>query len=134
MGQWQTVSRRTTHKRKTMIMELLEILGVKETNPWAHILARANGPPHRHRDDRQRQSGQWKTDCTRARRVSGRLRKSHLVARGVFADWRQVPAPRRGEAVRLCTEALRRHKDSLGSLVSLEKGKIKAEGTAKFRK
>jgi aldehyde dehydrogenase (NAD+) len=39
-----------------------------------------------------------------------------------------VPAPRRGEAIRLCTEALRRHKDALGSLVSLEMGKIKAEG------
>ena len=50
------------------------------------------------------------------------------AARGVFAHWRTVPAPRRGEAVRLCTEALRRHKDALGSLVSLEMGKIKAEG------
>jgi len=42
--------------------------------------------------------------------------------------WRQVPAPRRGEAVRLVTEALRRYKDPLGSLVSLEMGKIKPEG------
>ncbi len=45
-----------------------------------------------------------------------------------FAEWRSVPAPRRGEAVRLCGEALRRHKDALGSLVALEMGKIKAEG------
>jgi len=50
------------------------------------------------------------------------------TAQKVFADWRTVPAPRRGEAVRLCTDALRRHKDALGSLVSLEMGKIKAEG------
>jgi len=50
------------------------------------------------------------------------------TARRVFEQWRTVPAPRRGEAVRLCTEALRRNKDSLGSLVSLEMGKIKAEG------
>jgi aldehyde dehydrogenase (NAD+) len=49
-------------------------------------------------------------------------------ARSVSVEWRQVPAPVRGEAVRLCTEALRRHKDALGSLVSLEMGKIKAEG------
>ncbi len=49
-------------------------------------------------------------------------------AREVFNEWRQVPAPRRGEAVRLCGEGLRRHKDALGSLVSLEMGKIKAEG------
>ncbi len=42
--------------------------------------------------------------------------------------WRTTPAPRRGEAIRLCGEALRRHKDALGSLVSLEMGKIKPEG------
>ena len=49
-------------------------------------------------------------------------------ARTSAEQWRQVPAPQRGEAVRLCTEALRRHKSALGSLVSLEMGKIKAEG------
>ncbi|HEY6546223.1 MAG TPA: aldehyde dehydrogenase family protein, partial [Dokdonella sp.] len=36
-------------------------------------------------------------------------------AQAAFATWRTVPAPRRGEAVRLCGEALRRHKDALGS-------------------
>jgi aldehyde dehydrogenase (NAD+) len=49
-------------------------------------------------------------------------------ARQAFMAWRLLPAPRRGEAVRLCGEALRRHKDALGSLVTLEMGKIKAEG------
>jgi aldehyde dehydrogenase (NAD+) len=43
-------------------------------------------------------------------------------------QWRQVPAPKRGEVIRLMGEELRAHKDSLGSLVSLENGKIKAEG------
>src|SRR5271167_2344881 len=42
--------------------------------------------------------------------------------------WRRVPAPKRGEAVRLIGEELRSYKDALGSLVSLENGKIKAEG------
>jgi aldehyde dehydrogenase (NAD+) len=42
--------------------------------------------------------------------------------------WRDVPAPRRGEAVRRMAELLREHKDALGTLVSLETGKIKAEG------
>ena len=50
------------------------------------------------------------------------------AAREAFHLWRTMPAPQRGEAVRLCAEALRRHKDALGSLVSLEMGKIKAEG------
>src|ERR1700728_1446783 len=44
------------------------------------------------------------------------------------AAWRQVPAPKRGEAVRLMGEELRKYKDALGSLVSMENGKIKAEG------
>ena len=45
-----------------------------------------------------------------------------------FQEWRQVPAPKRGEAVRLIGEALRAKKQALGSLVSMEVGKIKAEG------
>jgi aldehyde dehydrogenase (NAD+) len=44
------------------------------------------------------------------------------------AAWRRVPAPKRGEAVRLIGAELRLFKDALGSLVSLENGKIKAEG------
>ena len=49
-------------------------------------------------------------------------------ARIAGAAWRALPAPRRGEAVRLIAEALRQHKHALGSLVTLEVGKIKAEG------
>ena len=45
-----------------------------------------------------------------------------------FREWRSVPAPKRGEVVRLIGEALRTKKDALGSLVSMEVGKIKAEG------
>jgi aldehyde dehydrogenase (NAD+) len=44
------------------------------------------------------------------------------------AAWRRVPAPKRGEAVRLLGEELRRNKNDLGTLVSLENGKILAEG------
>jgi len=45
-----------------------------------------------------------------------------------FRSWRLVPAPKRGEIVRLIGQALREKKDQLGTLVSLEVGKIKAEG------
>ncbi|MDX2149352.1 MAG: aldehyde dehydrogenase family protein [Bryobacteraceae bacterium] len=45
-----------------------------------------------------------------------------------FERWRLVPAPARGEVVRQIGEELRRHKDELGALVSLEIGKILAEG------
>ena len=44
------------------------------------------------------------------------------------AAWRRVPAPQRGEAIRRMAEGLRARKDALGSLISLENGKIKAEG------
>ncbi len=49
-------------------------------------------------------------------------------AQAAYKVWRTTPAPRRGEAVRLCTNALREHKDALGSLVALEMGKSKQEG------
>jgi aldehyde dehydrogenase (NAD+) len=46
----------------------------------------------------------------------------------VQAAWRLVPAPKRGEVIRLIAERLREKKDVLGTLISLEVGKIKAEG------
>jgi aldehyde dehydrogenase (NAD+) len=49
-------------------------------------------------------------------------------AQEAFKIWRTTPAPKRGEAVRICADALRKHKDALGSLVALEMGKIKPEG------
>jgi len=49
-------------------------------------------------------------------------------AEAAFKVWRTTPAPKRGEAIRLCADALRKHKDALGSLVALEMGKIKPEG------
>jgi aldehyde dehydrogenase (NAD+) len=49
-------------------------------------------------------------------------------AQAAFEVWRQVPAPRRGELVRLFGEQLREHKEDLGALVTLECGKIYQEG------
>ncbi|MFQ5936642.1 MAG: aldehyde dehydrogenase family protein [Acidiferrobacterales bacterium] len=49
-------------------------------------------------------------------------------ANEAFLEWRTVPAPRRGEMTRCIAEELRACKDALGSLVSLEVGKIKVEG------
>ncbi len=50
------------------------------------------------------------------------------TARSAFLDWRRIPAPRRGELVRRFGEKLRRHKQDLGRLVTLECGKIRSEG------
>lgn len=54
----------------------------------------------------------------------------HVIkeAQHAFLTWREVPAPKRGEVVRAIGEELRRCKDFLGSLVSLEMGKSKQEG------
>ena len=49
-------------------------------------------------------------------------------AHKAFLAWRQVPAPRRGELVRLFGEELRAAKEDLGQLVTLEAGKIVQEG------
>ncbi len=55
---------------------------------------------------------------------------SDIVAKSkaAFLEWRKVPAPRRGELVRLFGEELRAAKQSLGELVSLDCGKILSEG------
>jgi L-aminoadipate-semialdehyde dehydrogenase len=45
-----------------------------------------------------------------------------------FLAWRMVPAPKRGEIVREIADELREHKADLGALVTLEMGKILAEG------
>ena len=49
-------------------------------------------------------------------------------AQQAFLKWRTVPAPRRGELVRLLGEELRAAKESLARLVTLESGKIVQEG------
>ncbi len=53
-----------------------------------------------------------------------------IVARAheAFLKWRRVPAPKRGDVVRLIGDRLRRHKADLGRLVTLEMGKIVSEG------
>ncbi|MEP6483090.1 MAG: aldehyde dehydrogenase family protein [Rudaea sp.] len=90
-------------------------------------------------------NGEWSTSQTAGtievinpstHKVLGRVHGSSdsdyetIVTRALesFKTWRTTPAPKRGEAIRICGEALRKHKDALGSLVALEMGKIKPEG------
>ncbi|MBS0271790.1 MAG: aldehyde dehydrogenase family protein [Proteobacteria bacterium] len=55
---------------------------------------------------------------------------THMIQNAVqtFKEWRLVPAPERGELIRLYAEELRGHKEALGTLVTLENGKILQEG------
>ncbi|HEY5983693.1 MAG TPA: aldehyde dehydrogenase family protein, partial [Anaerolineales bacterium] len=50
------------------------------------------------------------------------------AAQQAFLSWRQVPAPKRGQVIRDLGDALRELKEPLGDLVTLEMGKIRAEG------
>jgi aldehyde dehydrogenase (NAD+) len=50
------------------------------------------------------------------------------LAQDAFRAWRRMPAPRRGELVRLFSDELRAAKDELGRLITLETGKILSEG------
>ncbi|MDB5771762.1 MAG: aldehyde dehydrogenase family protein [Burkholderia sp.] len=56
--------------------------------------------------------------------VTGKITR----AQAAFEQWRSVPAPRRGELVRLFGDELRANKEMLGQLVSIEAGKILQEG------
>ena len=60
------------------------------------------------------------TPATVAQKIGG--------AQRAFSKWRNIPAPRRGELVRLLGEQLRANKDALGRLVTIESGKILQEG------
>ncbi|WP_424627501.1 aldehyde dehydrogenase family protein [Bradyrhizobium sp. SYSU BS000235] len=56
------------------------------------------------------------------------VEKAVTQAKTAFLEWRSVPAPKRGELVRVLGEELRRAKTSLGRLVTIEAGKIPSEG------
>jgi len=59
---------------------------------------------------------------------SGEMENMIARSKEAFTAWKTIPAPRRGELVRLLGEELRASKDELGELVTLECGKIYTEG------
>ena len=65
-----------------------------------------------------------KVETTDPKTAATRIEEAHAA----FKTWRDLPAPRRGELVRLLGEELRAAKDDLGRLVTLEAGKIPSEG------
>jgi aldehyde dehydrogenase (NAD+) len=109
-------------------MEFLKSLGINENNPGAYF---GDGQWSETTGHGAKQAINPSTGEVIASVYSSSVEDyEHVVsnAQAAFEEWRTVPAPQRGVAIRLCTEALRKHKDALGSLVSLEMGKIKAEG------
>jgi aldehyde dehydrogenase (NAD+) len=50
-----------------------------------------------------------------------------------FKTWRMIPAPKRGQLIRDLGQALKELKEPLGELITLEMGKIKAEGVGEVQ-
>lgn len=110
-----------------MSKELLSRLGLDATNPGTFIGTQAiehDGAPLI--ESINPANGELIGSVRASRAVD--YEKIIAAAQEAFSVWRMIPAPQRGEAVRLVGDALRDNKDALGSLVTLEMGKIKAEG------
>ena len=112
---------------------LLEKLSIREVNPGA-----CTGP------DRWIQDPDGKAlvsyNPTSGEPLATVIQASAATTRQVitraeesFRTWRTVPAPKRGEIVRDLGNALREMKEPLGELVSLEMGKIRAEGVGEVQ-
>ena len=98
-----------------MVAELLANLGVAKS-----AYTDGNYPVHTPIDGSQIAS----VTLEGSAQVQARIDTAH----DAFLKWRTVPAPRRGELVRIFGEVLREHKAQLGELVSVEAGKITQEG------
>ncbi len=107
--------------------DILDSLGLSDLNPGALSASGWHPAKGRERIDSQNpaKGGILASVAAASEQDYEQVISSAVIA---GASWRELPAPRRGEAVRLIGDALRRHKHALGSLVTLEVGKIKAEG------
>lgn len=108
--------------------ETLNMLGISETNNGV-----CAGHPHyqsTHHASMISSMNPATEEIIGSTLTASHLHVDEIIRRSVqtFHTWRQVPAPKRGELIRLIGEALRKNKDALGTLVSMETGKIKQEG------
>jgi len=104
---------------------LLERLGIQAENPGLYI-----GGPQSTSGEIVESTNPTTGEVIASIRLATRedYEKCTAEAVRVFQEWRMLPAPKRGEIVREMGNALREHKEDLGALVSLEVGKILAEG------
>ncbi len=109
-------------------MDFLKKLGIEDENPGAYF---GQGEWSTTTDAGQIESVNPATGEVIARINSASEADYERVmerAREIFREWRRIPAPQRGEAMRHVGDIVRKYKSELGSLISLEVGKIKAEG------
>ncbi|MCK6460177.1 MAG: aldehyde dehydrogenase family protein [Planctomycetes bacterium] len=106
--------------------EILSALGIEKSSPGAWT-----GGPLPARGAATLDSLSPGTGATLGGVVEAHAEEYEQVMRaasGAFPRWSALPAPKRGEIVRQLGDALRERKDLLGDLVTLEVGKIRAEG------
>ncbi len=106
--------------------EFLQELGIKDQNPcWDTGIASGHG------------TGEYHTVVSPADgrvlgsvQMAGDAEYDHVIAKAkaAYPAWRMIPAPKRGEIVRQIGDELRKYKEPLGKLVSMEMGKIYQEG------
>ncbi|GIV78150.1 MAG: aldehyde dehydrogenase [Litorilinea sp.] len=118
----------TTHNRALRVKALLEKLGLAEVNPGA-----CSGPDGWITDPQGERLVSY--DPTTGEAIGSVIQATAptydaIVARAAaaFTHWRTVPAPKRGLLVRDLGNALREVQEPLGEMVTLEMGKIRAEG------
>lgn len=107
--------------------DILQRLGLEKTNPGTWSGPRSSATQSAPLIESINPTTNQVIACVRATTQS-EYDNVVTAAREAFLEWRNVPAPVRGDVVRRLGHALRDNKDALGSLVSLENGKIKAEG------
>ncbi|KTD04182.1 aldehyde dehydrogenase [Legionella geestiana] len=108
-------------------MTLLKSLGIEPLNPGAFSGSTVAG----NLEGRRLVSFNPSTGERLAEVATCTMEDYHVLMERLqkaFLAWREVPAPQRGNIIRQMGDALRRHKDALGSLVALEMGKSKQEG------
>jgi len=115
----------TSAATSSQLQEILGSLGIEDSNPGAYCgrWLDTQGPAI---DSINPTTGELIASVRSANAAD--YEEVAATATEAFEEWRTWPAPRRGEVVRQLGDELRRHKDALGRLVSLEMGKILSEG------
>ncbi|WP_219211492.1 L-piperidine-6-carboxylate dehydrogenase [Variovorax boronicumulans] len=101
----------------------------------AQLLQRLGVPADRHTDGALRVVSPISGDAIGAVVTTSPADASAAIGRAhaAYLQWRNVPAPRRGELIRLLGEELRAAKADLGRLVTLEVGKVPSEGAGEVQ-
>lgn len=116
-----------TTKTSAEVQEILRTLGIQDVNPSFGTGQNYGATPgSKQKAIHSPIDGQYLATVQFATREE--YDQVVTTAQKAFLEWREVPAPKRGEIVRQIGNKLREYKEPLGKLVTLEMGKIYQEG------